>query len=137
MQTENYASRSGAQIVEDLKREVEKLRFQMRMVADTLDFHDNPIAYLVIVLNWDDEDLKTANDIFEKYNQRLENEEEVPWKEMEFELKDAFSIGYQTVKTVILAFYHNGQWTNVCRWFAEGQDVSEFKVIRREAALAN
>ena len=33
-------------------------------------------------------------------------------------LKNVFNINYQTVKSIVLAFWRNHQWTNVCYGYA-------------------
>ena len=42
--------------------------------------------------------------------------------DLENELKSNFKISYQSVNEIIRAFYTNGQWTNVCTWFARAQE---------------
>ena len=75
----------------------------------------------------------TAHDIFEKYDNTLEREEPVNWKEFEMELRNTFDIGYQTVKSIVLAFYRNHQWTRVCAEYAKAYECIEFhEIIRSE-----
>lgn len=115
--------------MEDYKKEIEKLKYQLKLVGETIDYKSNPILSLVIELDWGEEDLETAHDIFEEYDNKLENNEDVNWTEFEFRLRNRFEIGYQTVKSIILAFYRNHQWRKVCKGYAKEHDVLEFKEI--------
>lgn len=99
------------------------------MIGETLDHHEYPIAALVISMDWDDKDLNRAHDIFEKYDNLLDAEEEVNWRAFELELRDAFSIGYQTVKMIVLAFFRNYQWHEVCTQYAKAYMCVEFHEI--------
>lgn len=118
-------------MLEDLKKAVEKLQYQVKLLGESLDFETNPIAALIIELDWNEEDLSNANDIFEKYDKKLENGEKVNWKEFEFELRDRFKLGYQAVKLVILAFFYNDQWTDICENYACENECMEFHVITK------
>ena len=84
---------------------------------------------MVVALNWSEEDLERAEDIFEKFEKQLESSGGMMEHDLEKELKDTFKIGYQTVKTIVLAFWHNSQWQDVCKAYAMKQNVSEFKEI--------
>lgn len=115
----------------DIEREIEKLKFHISLIGETIDHRNNPITALVISMNWNAKDLDSAHDIFEKYDSQLESKEEVNWYAFEHELRDKFDIGYQTVKSIILAFYRNHQWTEVCRLYAKAYECVEFHEITR------
>lgn len=115
--------------MEDISKEIEKIKYQLKLLADTLDYEIHPIETLVIELDWGREDLDAAHDIFEEYDKKLENKEEVNWVEFELRLEKRFETGYQTIKYIILAFYNNHQWVNVCKGYAKEHDVVEFKEI--------
>lgn len=113
-------------MMDDLKDQVERLRFQLQMLAESLDHRTYPIQTLVINLDWGDEELTLALDIFEKYSSQLESGEKVSWVAFEGEFQDQLNISYQGVKSIILAFYRNRQWLDVCEAYAQVRDVAEF-----------
>lgn len=115
----------------DLKHEIEKLKFHISLIGETIDHRNNPIPALVIQMNWTAKDLDAAHDIFEKYSNLIESNVDVDWYAFEHELRDKFKIGYQTVKIIILAFYRNHQWTEVCSLYAQAHECMEFHEITR------
>lgn len=115
----------------DIEREIEKLKFHISLIGETIDHRSNPIPALVIGMNWNAKDLDEAHDIFDKYENLIESKEEVNWYTFEHELKDKFNIDYQTVKRIVLAFYRNHQWTEVCRLYAHKYECMEFHEITR------
>ena len=120
---------------DNIERELEKIKFHIRLIGETIDHRSYPIPFLVIEMDWDDKDLDKAHDIFEKYDDKLEREEKVNWKEFEMELQNTFGIEYQTVKSIVLAFYRNHQWTRVCTGYAKAYECIEFnEIIRSENA---
>ena len=121
--------------MDDLKNQVERFRFQLLLLAESLDSYTHPIQVLVIKLDWGEKELNLAHDIFEKYNRHLEAGEKVSWIAFEGEFRDQLNISYQGLKSVTLAFYRNGQWRNVCEAYARDHDVAEFWEINdREPA---
>ena len=115
----------------DIENEIKKLKFHISLIGETLDFRNNPIPALVIQMDWDEKDLDAAHDIFEKYDNMLEAKEEVNWRAFEMELREKFGISYQTVKSIVLAFYRNHQWTEVCTLYARSRECVEFHEITR------
>jgi len=105
--------------LEQLKEELEKLKYQVRIIGETIDYQAHPVESLILSMDWGEGDIDRAHDIFEKYDNLLEAKEPINWHDFERELKTAFSIGYQTVKLIILAFYKNHQWTTVCYEYAK------------------
>lgn len=112
--------------------DIEKIKYHIKMIAESIDSREHPIASLVISMDWDGDDLNRAHDVFEKYDNMLENKDEVNWTQFEMELKETFGIGYQTVKSIILAFYRNHQWTEVCKLYAYSHMCAEFHEIKRD-----
>ena len=100
--------------IEEISRELEKLKYQVRTLGETINYRAHPVEALILSLDWGEGDIDRAHDIFEKYDNRLEAGEAVNWHDFEHELR----IGYQTVKSIVLAFYENHQWTNVCHGYA-------------------
>jgi len=115
----------------DIENEIKKLKFHISLIGETLDYRANPIAALIIERDWNEADLDSAHDIFEKYDNMLEEKKDVDWRAFEMELKKKFGIGYQTVKSIVLAFYRNHQWTNVCTLYARSAECVEFHEITR------
>ena len=60
------------------------------------------------------EDLEDANIIFAKYNSLLDSDIEVSWYQFEQEIRAKFNIGYQTMRNIVLEFYRDNQWTELC-----------------------
>lgn len=105
-----------------MSTDLEKIKYHIRMLAEALNFKEHPIPYLVVEFDWDDKNLNRAHDIFEKYDNLLTEGKNPSWRDLEKELKVEFNIGYQSVKSIVNAFYWNSQWTDVCIWFAKGQE---------------
>lgn len=121
--------------MEELKQEIEKIKYQLSLLSEVIDHRVYPIPSLVIELDWGEEDLNAAHDIFEECDTKLRNGEKVNWTEFEMNLRTKFGIGYQTVKSIILAFYRNDQWYSVCKGYAKEHDVLEFKEINNSNAI--
>ena len=119
----------------DILDRLEKLEFQVQLIAESLDFSQSPIASLVIGFNWSEADLDKAHDIFDKYDQKLVKKESISWVQFEREFEKELRIGYQSLKMVVLAFYRNAQWSGVCFEYAShfGNTVPlELKSIVRD-----
>ena len=115
--------------MDEIIKQIDKIKYHIKMIGDTINHLEYPIESLVIQLDWDDNDLSAANNIFEEYDKKLNSGEDINWTEFEITLRDRFGIGYQTVKSIILAFYRNDQWRDVCIGYAQEYDVSEFHEI--------
>lgn len=116
-------------MTEDVRREISRIKFQMRLLRETLDFHRHPVPSLVLELDWGEEELDAAHDIFERYSNQLETGSDVDWQAFESEFSNRLRIGYQLLKRVVLAFFRSHQWTRVCRAYAEARPCSEFEEI--------
>lgn len=80
---------------------------------------------------WDDKTIDSIRSIFENYSLKIVNGEEISWTSFEMELRGKFNIGYQAVKSIVLAFYRNKEYIDVCRGYAKKHDVIEFKEINK------
>jgi hypothetical protein len=118
-------------MTDSIQKQLDKLKYQLHLLGEAVDHREYPIPSLVLSLDWDDEDLNKAHDIFEQYDNKMEDGKEVNWRAFEMELRETFGIGYQTVKTIILAFFDNGQWQNVCTAYAKAYECVEFHRITR------
>lgn len=111
---------------------LDKLEFHVKLLAESLNFDETPIASLVVDFDWSEEDLNLAHDIFEIFDTKLSNSEEIRWRDFENEFLKKLNITYQGLKSVVLSFYRNGQWVEVCHAYASsfGNSVSvELKSI--------
>ncbi len=73
---------------------------------------------------------KTINAIFNKYEKdRLEGKE-INWISLDFDLKEELNIGYQSVKPIIIQYYHS--YSEICYGYAKNFQCMEFhKLIKR------
>lgn len=121
---------TNEEIIELLK----KLRYQVSILGETIDYKDYPIQSLIMEKDWGETDIDKAHDIFEKWDGILENGGSMKNNEFERDFSESLGIGYQGLKTIILAFYRNGQWSNVCESYVDsfGPSVSiEYHSIKR------
>jgi hypothetical protein len=119
----------------DVEHEIAKLKYHVKLLGDAVDWHEHPIAAMVVALDWSEDDLDKAQDIFDKYDRQVEAGG--PTGFFERELRDTFGIGYQTVKQIVLGFYHNSQFLDICCAYAKEQRVSEFREILRDCENAS
>ncbi len=120
--------------IDELAEELQKLKYQVRVLGETVDYDAHPVESLILSMDWGEGDIDRAHDIFETYDNKLEAKEPINWTEFEMELRTEFNIGYQTVKRIVLAFFKNHQWTNVCYGYAmsfEPTTPVEFHQITR------
>jgi len=116
----------------NIESEIEKLKFQIQTIGETIDYEQYPLQDLIISFDWSKEDLNNAHDIFEEYDKKLYQSKEFNSTEFEHRFRDDFSIGYQEVKSIINGFYKNGQWTNICMIYALENMVIEFHDIQND-----
>ena len=119
-------------MMDELREQLERLRYQVRMVGEALEGDAYPIQSLIIELDWGEKELDEAHDIFEKYTQLLKENEEFILESFEIEFLDRLSVGYQTLKLIILAFHKNNQWLKLCEAYVLAHDVMEFWEITDE-----
>ncbi|WP_447078881.1 hypothetical protein [Shewanella algae] len=115
--------------MEDFQSQIDKLKFQMSLVGESLNSNKHPIATLVIAMDWDEDALSTAHDIFEECDGIIESGREPNWAEFEMNFNDQLGVGYQRFKMIILAFYRNDQWIQVCEKYAKAKECAEFREI--------
>ena len=115
--------------------ELEKIKYHIRLINDRLrlidgkidfDFHSDPIASLVIEMDWNEDDLNRAHDIFERYRgfkfQKLDHR-------LEHALRDEFGIGAGSAKEIIVAFWEARKWVDVCVAYAKANRCAEYHEI--------
>ncbi|MBM7329224.1 DUF1878 family protein [Agrobacterium sp. S2] len=115
---------------------IEKLRYQVSILGQTIDYEKHPVESLIMEKNWGESELDTAHDIFEKWDQKLESGEDISKYEFEAEFNEKLGVSYQGLKSIILAFYRNNQWTNVCEAYVDSfggsPSVEYHSIMRRE-----
>ncbi|MGC3932822.1 DUF1878 family protein [Pseudomonas atacamensis] len=104
--------------LEDIMSDLEKIKYHIRILSDAIDYESHPVEALILSMDWGESDIDRAHDIFEKYDNMLNAKQAVNWMQFESDLKEEFNIGYQTVKRIVLAFFENHQWTDVCHGYA-------------------
>jgi hypothetical protein len=109
--------------------EIEKIKYHIELLSEALDPSDHPIASLIISNDWIRADLDAAHDIFERYDKQLEMDNSINWHNFEKAFLDRFGINYQGLKSIVLAFFRNGQWTDVCTEYALKNQCIEFSEI--------
>jgi hypothetical protein len=109
--------------------EIEKLKYHVKLLSDCLPIDDESYARLAIARDWGPKDFDRAHDIFERYDKQLRDGAKLNGSALEHDLREAFIIGYQEVKGIVITFWHGGQWQEVCRQYAEQNKCMEFHGI--------
>lgn len=121
---------------EEMVEILNKLTYHVSLLGATIDYDQHPIEALILSNNWSQEDINKAHDIFEKWDKLLENGGKMSTSAFERDFNHELGLSYQDLKSVILAFYRNHQWTNVCEAYVDafGSTPSmEFhSIMRRE-----
>ena len=108
-------------LLENQKEEIAKIKFHINMLNTYQNYANNPIGSLVIEFDWSEKDLDKAHDIFEKYDKKI-SEGELNgdlYALMERDFKADLGLGYQEVKSVVLAFFRESRWVTVCVEFVK------------------
>lgn len=99
----------------DYEEEIKKLKFQTSILGETINFEEHPIARLVFEFDWDEEKLDAVYDCFERIEKILEETPNMlTHPDVEKIFHDSVGVGYQSLKAIILAFYRENRYTNVC-----------------------
>ncbi|WP_025644207.1 MULTISPECIES: hypothetical protein [unclassified Psychrobacter] len=118
----------------ELENQVNLLQYHLQLLANCIDSDEHPVESLILNMNWNEKQIDRAHDIFQKYDQLIDSKSKIVWSKFEHELRDEFAIGYQTVKAIVIAFYKNHQWVDVCYQYAmsfEPTTPIEFHQITR------
>lgn len=105
----------------DIENRLEKIEFHLKLIGEVINHMDYPVESLVLGLNWSSDDLDKAHDIFEKFYIQLE-ENKAPKLlhiALETDFEKELGVDYQTVKLIVLAFFRNQQWVEVCEAYAK------------------
>jgi len=79
----------------------------------------------------------TVNGLFDKYEQKRLNGEEVDYVSLENELKDTLNIGYQKIKPIINDKFKEGLYTEICYGYAKAFPCIEFNQLIKRYKLQN
>jgi hypothetical protein len=104
---------------DEILQELTKLRYHVDIIGRTIDSDNYPVESLVLSMGWSADELNKAHDIFEKWDKRLEGGGNLDRYEFEQDFADELEVSYQGLKSIILAFYRNHQWTNVCEAYVD------------------
>lgn len=120
----------------EMEEIIEKLVYHVSLLGETIDYEKHPVEALILSMNWGRADIEKAHDIFERWDKRLENGEAMSTTEFELDFNRELGISYRGLKSVILAFYKNYQWTNVCEAYVDAfgtsPSVEYHSIMRRE-----
>lgn len=121
---------------EEIESALSKLRYQISVLGDTIDFKSHPVEYLIISMDWEHKDSSAVHDVFEEWNRKITEGVDLQQGDFENDFRTKFDIGYQTLKPIILAFYDNGQWTDVCTAYVDSfkgyPPVEYHRIMKRE-----
>jgi len=122
--------------IEEMEEIIKKLSYHVSILGETVDYEKHPVESLILSNNWGEEDINKAHDIFDRWDNILESGGKMNTIKFESEFKTELEISYQGLKSVILAFYRNHQWTNVCEAYVDAfgaTPASEYhSIMRRE-----
>lgn len=121
---------------DEMVETIKKLIYHVSLIGETIDNENYPVESLILSMNWSRADITKAHDIFERWNKRLENGEKMSTAEFERDFDTELGVGYQSLKSIILAFYKNYQWTNVCEAYVDAfrgsPSIEYHSIMRRE-----
>lgn len=120
----------------EMAKIIEKLAYHVSLLGQTIDYEKHPVEALILSNDWGQADIDKAHDIFEQWDKRLEQGGVMSTSEFESDFNRELGISYQGLKSIILAFYRNHQWTNVCEAyvdaFGSSPSLEYHSIMRRE-----
>lgn len=120
----------------EFAKRLEKLEYQISILGNAIDYERFPIESLIMSMNWDRGDIDKVHDVFERWDNRLEKGDKFNQSEFEKDFEEAVGVSYQGLKSIIIAFWENHQWTNVCEAyvgsFGGSPPVEYHRIMRRE-----
>ncbi|WP_417453889.1 hypothetical protein [Kiloniella sp.] len=118
--------------------EIEKLKFQVEMLGQAVDFEKFPITSLVFEFGWNKDQLDAVYNCFEEAENLLDDDSDSfnhAWFEQLFH--KSVGVGYQGLKAIVLSFYREQRYMNVCVAYVKsmGERVSvEYHRIQQDIA---
>lgn len=114
---------------------LDKLEYHVEILGQTINYEMYPVEALILSKNWGPAELEKAHDIFEEWDKKIENGGELNSSAFEQDFRKYLDISYQGLKSIILAFYRNSQWTNVCEAYVDSfgkyPSVEFFEIAHR------
>lgn len=114
---------------------LDKLQYQVETLGQTIDYEKHPVEALILSNNWGPTQLENAHDIFENWDKKIEGGGEMNSGSFEHDFQQSLGVSYQGLKSIVLAFYRNSQWTNVCEAyvdsFGKSPSVEFFEIAHR------
>lgn len=111
---------------------LEKLSFQISTLGKALDHEKHSIEALIISEDWSKNELNAADDIFDKWDNKLKKGEKLSSREFEHDFQKALNVSYQGLKPIILSFYRSECWMEVCEAYVDsfnGAPSCEYHLI--------
>ena len=98
---------------------IDKLVYQVKMLGQTIDSMNYPLEALVLSMNWSRAELEDVFKFFEKWEINRLNGVPINNGDFETEFVKNFNSSYQKLKSIILAFWRNGQWKQLCEAYVD------------------
>ena len=117
----------------DVLRELKKVKFHLRTIGEEIGLERCPIGWLVIKMDWSEEDLDSVINMFYEYRNALKNNEDINLGSLRNALMRLTSNNYDRVKDIIIALHKSERFevVAVCEKFAEAYSCAEFNEILR------
>lgn len=119
----------------EIIKRLDKLQYQVETLGQTIDYERYPVEALILSKNWGPIELEKAHDIFEDWDKKIEGGGEMNSGSFEDDFAKSLSVNYQGLKSIILAFHRNSQWTNVCEAYVDSfgktPSVEFFEIAHR------
>ena len=120
----------------DLIKRLDQLEYRVSILGQAIDYDRFPIEALIMSMDWGRSDIDKVHDVFERWDNRLEKGEKINRSEFEKVFEQAVGVTYQGLKSILIAFWENHQWTNVCEAYVDsfgGSPAVEYhRIMRRE-----
>jgi len=121
---------------QDLIKQLERLEYKVSILSQAIDYDRFPIEALIMNMDWDRGDIDKVHDVFERWDDRLARGEPMNRFKFEKDFEEAVGVNYQGLKSIVIAFWENHQWTSVCEAYVDSFDgspaVEYHRIMRRE-----
>jgi len=121
---------------DELRETIKKLQYQVSVLGQTIDYERHPVEALIMSMDWGPGEIDKAHDIFERWEARIDAGEKLSKHQFENDFEMALGLSYQGLKSVVIAFWENGQWTSVCEAYVDSFDgmapIEYHRIARRE-----
>jgi hypothetical protein len=100
------------------------MKYQVAMLGQAIDSENYPFEALVLSKDWGNHEIEETHNIFEKWSKVLEQGGAFNATDFETEFQEKLGQNYQGLKSIILAFWKNYQWMNVCEAYVDSFGTS-------------